>query len=88
MGSAFTSASTFAAFSASSLALIRAKIAGSSTTAFPANVRGASSFFFDVFALGSVVFAGATVFSVAGAVVSDFTRAMIFSASASVTELE
>ncbi len=61
-------------------------MAGSSTTAFPAKVRGASSFFFDVFAFDWVSFAGAAVFSVA--VVPDFTRAMIFSASASVTELE
>ncbi len=45
-GCSVDATSTFAAFSASSLALILAKIAGSSTTAFPANVRGWSSLFF------------------------------------------
>ncbi|MDM5144040.1 hypothetical protein ICE98_01113 [Lactococcus lactis] len=41
--SSIGSASVLAAFSASSLALILAKIAGSSTTAFPAKIRGWSS---------------------------------------------
>ena len=67
--SSIGSASVLAAFLASSFSLILAKMAGSSTTAFPAKVRGWSSCL--LFAVsGTVLILALTVFSAGLTIVS------------------
>ncbi len=67
---------------------MRAKIAGSSTIALPAKVRGLSLDFLSAFAVPFFALSALTALSVAGAAPPALARATICSACSVVTELE